>query len=75
MSKPFSVISKLAVTTLIAVGYSREDLFLEGISESKQVTKSANGCKNNNKLTEWYIFLNRTSQTCSPIKWRFNTAG
>ena len=37
MSKPFSVISKLAVTTRIAVDYSREDFFLEGIFESKKL--------------------------------------
>ena len=60
----FSVISNVAVITRIAVDYSREDFFLEGIFESKQVTKSANRSKNNIKLTEWYIFLNRASQTC-----------
>ena len=47
MLKRFSVISNLAVTTCIAVDYSREDFFLKGIFESKQVTKSASESKNN----------------------------
>ena len=75
MLERFSVISNLAVTTRIAVGYSREDFFLEGIFESKQVTKSASGSKNNIKLTEWYIFLNHASQKCSQIKGRFTCIG
>ena len=68
MSEHFFVISNLAVTTRIAVDYSKEDFSLEGIFESKQVTKSASGSKNNIKLTEWYIFLNCASQMCCQIK-------
>ena len=68
VSEGFSVISNLAVTTRIAVEYSTEDFFLKGITESKQVTKSESGSKNNIKLTEWCVFLNRASQTCSQIK-------
>ena len=59
MSECFSVKSNLAVTTRIAVDYSREDLFPERIFESKQVTKSTSGSKNNIKLTEWYLLVNR----------------
>ena len=51
-SECFSVVSNLAVTTGIAVDYSREDFFLEGLFESKQVSESANGSKNNVQLTE-----------------------
>ena len=69
MSERFSVISNLAVSTRIAVDYCRLDLFfLREFIESKQVTKSASESKNNIELTEWYSFLNRTSQTCSQIK-------
>ena len=52
MSKCFFVVSNLAVTARIVVDYFREDFFLEGIFESKQVTKSASGSKNNLELTE-----------------------
>ena len=48
-----SGISNLTVTTPIVVA----NFFFKGILESKQVTKSANGSKNN--VAEWYIFLNR----------------
>ena len=75
MLESFSKISNLAVTTSVTLDYSREDFFLEGIFESKQVTKSATGSKNNIKLTEWYIFLNHASQMCSQIKWRFTCIG
>ena len=51
----FSVISNLAFTTHVAVDYSGEDFFLEGIFESKQVTKSTGASKNNLKLTKWYF--------------------
>ena len=53
MLERLSVISSLAVTAHIVVDYSREDFFLEGIFESKQVTKSASESKNSIKLTEW----------------------
>ena len=56
MLKSFSVISKLSVTACIVVGYSREDFFLKGIFESKQVTKSVSGSKNNIKLTNRIFF-------------------
>ena len=62
MWESFPIISNLAVTTRIAVDYSIEDLFLKGIFESKQVTKSASGSKNIIKLRKCYIFLNRASQ-------------
>ena len=75
MSERFSVISNLAVTTSIAGDYSREDFFLKEIFESKQVTKPASESKNNIKFTEWYIFLNRVSQTCFQIKLRFICIG
>ena len=75
MLERFSVISNLAGTTRIVVDYSRDNFFLEGIFESKQGTKSASGSKNNIKLTEWYIFLNRESQTCSQSKCRFTCIG
>ena len=52
MSKCFFVVSNLAVTARIVVDYFREDFFLEGIFESKQVTKSASGSKNNLELPE-----------------------
>ena len=64
MLEGFFVIRNFAVTTRLAVDYSREDFFLERIFESKQVIKSASGSKNNIKLTEWYIFLNPASQSC-----------
>ena len=75
MSKRFSVTTNLAVTTPIVVDYSKEDFFLKGIFEPKQVIKSASASKNNIKLKEWYIFLSRTSQTCSQIKRRFTCIG
>ena len=75
MSESFSIISNLTVTTHIAVDYSREEFFLKGISESKQVTKSASGFKINFKLIKWYLLLNRASQTCSQIKRRFTSVG
>ena len=50
MMEVFSVISNLAVTTPIAVEYSGVDFFLEWIFESKQVTKSQGGPKNNLNL-------------------------
>ena len=56
MLESFYVISNLVVITRIAVDYSREDFFLKGISESKQVTKSAKGSKNNIKLTNDIFF-------------------
>ena len=56
MSQSFFVVSNLGVTTHIAADYSREDVFLKEIIESKQVTKYASGSKNNIKLTKWYIF-------------------
>ena len=75
MSERFTVISNLAFSTRIAADYSRKDFLLKGIFESKQVTKSAGGSKNNIKFTQWYIYLNRASHTCSQIKRRFNCIG
>ena len=75
MLENFSVINNLTVNTNIAVGYSNEGFFLKEIFESKQVTKSASGSKNNIKLTKWYTFVNRASQTCSQLKGRFTCIG
>ena len=47
MLENLSVTSNLAVTTCIMVDYSKEYFFFKGIFESKQVTKSASGSKNN----------------------------
>ena len=75
MLESFSVISNLTVNTNVAVDYSNEDIFLKEIFESKQVTKSVSGSKNNINLTKWYTFFNRASQTCSQSKGRFTCIG
>ena len=65
----FSVISNLAVTMHIVVDYSREDFFLKGIFESKQVTKSASGskvdqlCISNVLSNQVNIYLHRATGT------------
>ena len=51
--------------------YSRAEFFLMAILESKQITKSTSLPKNLIKLTKWYIFVSRISQTCSLIKRRY----
>ena len=48
----FTLISPLAVTTLIAIDYSRDDCFLKAIFEPKQVTDSGSETKTSIKLTE-----------------------
>ena len=75
MSESFSATSNLALTTRITVDHSREVFFFKGIFESKQVTKSASAYENNIKFTEWYVFLNRASQTYSQLKRRFTCIG
>ena len=53
---------------MYGLDYSRQDLFLKGIYEFKQVTKSVSGSKNNIKLIKWYIFLSHGSQPFSQIE-------
>ena len=52
MLEHFSLIINLAVTTCIAVDLSRENVFLEGIFESKQVTKPAVDLKRTNGMVK-----------------------
>lgn len=71
MAERFSLISDFSAAARITVHYSREDLLLGEIFESKQVTKSTGESKNNINLTEWHVFLNCASQTRSQIERRF----
>ena len=52
MLERFSLIINLAVTTRIAIDLSREDVFSEGIFESKQVTKPAVDLKTTNGIVK-----------------------
>ena len=58
MTESFTVKSNLAVAARSDIDYYREDFFLNGISESKQLTKSAGWSQNNIRPKKWYIFPN-----------------